>query len=251
MGYFLTTLPDPPLACPVATPKTHGPFSPVKERGLRCYSPEVGRWISRDPMGEKGGVNLHCHCENGAVNTVDANGLSITKTDCENARERYMALPWVQQLLHRRSGDLLPCLMGIACKCCNDDEGGHYQPVFRQLTICWNHIGSPTDLEQLFKHELSHAESLCGVVPLTCQLCMIEEKRAYFRAGQCKKDRDCTYAAWSSCHNTNPGCMLEEFLGVGPEDYLGDGWPVDGGVIPAAPPVSRVRHTLSQLRVGR
>jgi len=54
MGYFLTA--EPENAAPansLASPKTHVPFPPVKERGRRFYSPEVGRWLSRDPIGEK------------------------------------------------------------------------------------------------------------------------------------------------------------------------------------------------------
>ena len=53
MGYFLTTSPEtavPPNS--YASPKTHTPASPVKERGHRFYMPETGRWASRDPIGE-------------------------------------------------------------------------------------------------------------------------------------------------------------------------------------------------------
>ena len=28
--------------------------------GYRYYSPRLGRWISRDPIGEASGLNLHC-----------------------------------------------------------------------------------------------------------------------------------------------------------------------------------------------
>ncbi|MEI6516822.1 MAG: hypothetical protein WCO77_12680 [bacterium] len=54
MGYYLTT--DPQNAVPPkfwATPKTHTPGSRVKERGFRFYTPETGRWMSRDPIGEQ------------------------------------------------------------------------------------------------------------------------------------------------------------------------------------------------------
>jgi len=51
MGYYYTAEPEnavPPKFW--ATPKTHVPGSPVKERGLRYYTPETGRWMSRDPI---------------------------------------------------------------------------------------------------------------------------------------------------------------------------------------------------------
>jgi RHS repeat-associated protein len=43
--------------------------------GYRYYAPEVGRWVSRDPIGEKGGINLYGMVGNDAVNRVDVLGL--------------------------------------------------------------------------------------------------------------------------------------------------------------------------------
>ena len=44
--------------------------------GYRFYSPELGRWISRDPIGEQGGINLFAFVINRVANLVDGNGLS-------------------------------------------------------------------------------------------------------------------------------------------------------------------------------
>ena len=41
----------------------------------RYYSPELGRWISRDPIGEEGGVNLYGMCKNNIITCYDAIGL--------------------------------------------------------------------------------------------------------------------------------------------------------------------------------
>ncbi len=49
--------------------------------GYRYYSPEVGRWISRDPIEEKGGVNLYGMVGNDAVNAIDPFGLYTKKID--------------------------------------------------------------------------------------------------------------------------------------------------------------------------
>ena len=76
MGYFLTT--EPKDAVPgnsLATPKTHTPLSQVQERGLRSYSPGLGRWMSRDPIEEDGGPNLSCFVVNDPVCRQDADGL--------------------------------------------------------------------------------------------------------------------------------------------------------------------------------
>ena len=44
--------------------------------GYRYYSPEMGRWVSRDPIGERGGINLYGMVGNDAVNMVDIVGLT-------------------------------------------------------------------------------------------------------------------------------------------------------------------------------
>lgn len=48
--------------------------------GYRFYSPQVGRWLNRDPIGEWGGLNLYAFCKNNSVNAVDLLGLK--NTDC-------------------------------------------------------------------------------------------------------------------------------------------------------------------------
>ncbi len=42
--------------------------------GLRSYSPELGRWVNRDPIGEKGGVNIKAFVENSTTNRIDSLG---------------------------------------------------------------------------------------------------------------------------------------------------------------------------------
>ncbi|MBP5227640.1 MAG: RHS repeat-associated core domain-containing protein, partial [Kiritimatiellae bacterium] len=43
--------------------------------GYRHYSPELRRWISPDPIGEAGGLNLYGFCGNDGVNYFDEAGL--------------------------------------------------------------------------------------------------------------------------------------------------------------------------------
>lgn len=45
--------------------------------GYRYYSPSLGRWLSRDPIGEQGGLNLLTFCANGPINNADPRGESI------------------------------------------------------------------------------------------------------------------------------------------------------------------------------
>ncbi len=43
----------------------------------RAYSPELGRWISRDPIEEDGGINLYGYVGNGPLQAVDPLGLDV------------------------------------------------------------------------------------------------------------------------------------------------------------------------------
>ncbi len=56
----------------------------------RYYSPELGRWLSRDPIGEKGGFNLYAMVGNDAVGGWDYLGLwQATKESKGKARRVY------------------------------------------------------------------------------------------------------------------------------------------------------------------
>lgn len=48
------------------------------EYGYRHYSAKLGRWPSRDPIGEAGGINLYGFVGNDPVNRVDPHGLQDT-----------------------------------------------------------------------------------------------------------------------------------------------------------------------------
>ena len=47
--------------------------------GYRYYAPETGRWLSRDPIAERGGRNLYAFVDNRPVNGVDMLGLAPPK----------------------------------------------------------------------------------------------------------------------------------------------------------------------------
>jgi hypothetical protein len=46
----------------------------VQERGLRYYSPTLGRWVNRDPIGEEGALGLYTFCNNHALDAIDLVG---------------------------------------------------------------------------------------------------------------------------------------------------------------------------------
>ena len=52
--------------------------------GYRHYSPSLGRWVSRDPIGQAGGISLYGFVGNDPVNRLDPVGLSILDYDWYN-----------------------------------------------------------------------------------------------------------------------------------------------------------------------
>jgi hypothetical protein len=60
---------------------TFGSLSSARYYGYRYYDPITGRWPSRDPIEERGGVNLYGFVKNSPANFVDGDGRIIV-TQC-------------------------------------------------------------------------------------------------------------------------------------------------------------------------
>ena len=55
--------------------------------GFRFYAPSLGKWINRDPISEKGGINLYGFVENSPIDNFDSYGLaSHCFNKCMNIR---------------------------------------------------------------------------------------------------------------------------------------------------------------------
>ena len=65
--------------------------------GYRYYQPATGRWLSRDPIGIRGGINLYGMCRNDAVNAWDPRGLEDFKDGTTKVTkfEKMEKEPWM------------------------------------------------------------------------------------------------------------------------------------------------------------
>ncbi|PIE62809.1 MAG: hypothetical protein CSA26_13040 [Desulfobacterales bacterium] len=69
--------------------KWHDPVTGLHYYGYRWYDPVAGRWPSRDPIGEEGGLNLYGFVENDGTNQWDYLGLDKNEENkCGANRER-------------------------------------------------------------------------------------------------------------------------------------------------------------------
>ena len=65
--------------------KRMDPVSGLMHYEYRAYNPALGRWLSRDPLGEEGGVNLLGFVGNSPVNSVDPDGRDNLSLHGQNA----------------------------------------------------------------------------------------------------------------------------------------------------------------------
>ena len=77
--------------------------------GYRYYAPTTARWLTRDPLEEQGGLNLHCFCENDGVNKVDWLGQVPEPTQDGDGRRfwRLMAKRLREEKQYNRAADML------------------------------------------------------------------------------------------------------------------------------------------------
>lgn len=89
-GHPRLRMPANPRKALAANVLIHGPgggqTGHVADYGYRYYDPLTGRWPSRDPIGEKGGVNLYGFVGNDGIDKIDWVGLDpirVTIYFCE------------------------------------------------------------------------------------------------------------------------------------------------------------------------
>lgn len=115
--------------------------------GKRFYSPRLSRWMSRDPEGEDGGLNLYVSCHNDMVNNVDPLG-TYTLADAQGSltrrgvpKTRRVGLSWIYfdaeifdewLRLERLRGNWWSTLPKCPCSICVRKDGTAKNPDSRK-----------------------------------------------------------------------------------------------------------------------
>jgi RHS repeat-associated protein len=87
--------------------------------GYRYYSPKLGRWMSRDPIEEDGGLNLYAFVHSSPVNDVDVLGKALFPTSCPPAE-----IAWCRNFCTSRGMRYKYCIVSgiwpfrvLSCRC--------------------------------------------------------------------------------------------------------------------------------------
>jgi RHS repeat-associated protein len=156
--------------------------------GYRYYAPELGRWPSRDPIMEAGGINGFAFLNNTAKD-FDYLGLYQGCTQAAlNAivNSDPLILKIKANLQHNRVNNGLKNCETPVVKCCDCDfspfggqpVGGYQQG--NKIVICANgpEMGSDTLADSL-RHEFVHAYDRCSGFTGGCRQHICSEIRAY------------------------------------------------------------------------
>jgi RHS repeat-associated protein len=195
--------------------KTLTPDRSAKDSGHRYYSPEISRWLNRDPIGEMDSPNLFVFVRNDACNKSDALGLAADFYSLWPAnfqRCNRIALQWVMRrdiancpTWNDYVRELQPpqCDVRMTCDpCCRGSSRAfastpllNYLTVWRtggatkcDITFCVDNITERfgavdiTEFTRIAVHELTHCQQRCrGYLPWSCKDCVCGELQAAYR----------------------------------------------------------------------
>jgi RHS repeat-associated protein len=97
--------------------------SGMRYYGFRYYNPTTGRWLSRDPIGEKGGLNLYGMVRNNPLSFVDILGLACCDTKTVDEGEKWLNDQFKLASAKAKTLKLTPALPGgiPSCKGSSND----------------------------------------------------------------------------------------------------------------------------------
>ncbi|MEP6756290.1 MAG: RHS repeat-associated core domain-containing protein, partial [Chthonomonadales bacterium] len=101
--------------------------------GARWYSPEMGRWLSRDPIGYDGGDNLYAYVAGNPIGGIDPIGLAGDVSFWDVVRHLGSGLVWSEGVKTSGAALLHSVSMGFY-------DGGRFQnePAFGASSLFWD-----------------------------------------------------------------------------------------------------------------
>ncbi len=110
--------------------KYYDPETDLYYYGMRFYSPELHRWLNRDPIEENGGIGLYGFCENDGVNGVDPQGMASVKCVTWVSVEGFL-----DKIRHK----------GAVAKSIEVNSVNDIEIDFRPITGVWGYFSYPID----------------------------------------------------------------------------------------------------------
>ena len=196
---------------PLRDPKPRNGLS-----GYRYYNPELGRWPSRDPIGEDGGFLLYGFCLNSPVSRFDPKGTASKK--CSGAWDEFLKNnPKYKKMIDylKRTDSKYSCCIAnfLPSDCCPAGKAGVTKKIgsfvkngktceIYRITLCCE---NGTDYGNTIAHELVHFFDKC-TIPTKCDIktmtidewktCVCEEElcaelRAFKHVGDCADFESC------------------------------------------------------------
>ena len=128
--------------------------------GYRYYTPGIGRWLNRDPIGERGGPNLYASCRNDMHSRVDPLGLAFVHDVTLGGRFYNQRLPlgvlgttkgrdWTMRMQTR------PCRCGVVMT-----EFRNHAIIEEYFALSETESRMPIAGQSTLQHEDTHAISL-------------------------------------------------------------------------------------------
>jgi len=156
------------------------------------YNPTTGRWLSRDPLGERATQHLYGFVENSPITQFDVDG-RLSASSCQTAVDNALksnkrARDIVKEMKDRKCPDPWP-----HCRdCCGEEEKQNYGGYFDILTgtkyvvLCSNKHKTGQQVIESLVHELVHALDDCKKLDWKdCGQRACSEIKAVDCSGQC------------------------------------------------------------------
>ena len=163
-------------------PRSTKSASGVLYYGYRYYNAEMGRWLSRDPIGERGGYNLYAMVGNDGVNWIDLLGaIPVDSSGVQDATEAPYEIEDQNEKVAKVTGELLrggrtrsraggikpPPRISVEVKSLQSEDGTCWVVeaiVSIDQVMTFNSQQSGLTSDRVLGHEQRHVKSLSDAV---------------------------------------------------------------------------------------